>query len=93
MSDSAENSKNPDQNFYSWQSWFSILSGQATDYERRQYKLARDAANEESDCKRCEKQRDWLLKYSKYLPHPLLGPGPNGIQVLRSASFATTYSP
>lgn len=73
MSNPAENSKTPDQNFYSWQSWFAILSGKATDYEKRQYKLARDAANEERDCKRCETQRDWLLKNSEYLRRSLLG--------------------
>ncbi|EEH49226.2 mitochondrial inner membrane protease ATP23 [Paracoccidioides brasiliensis Pb18] len=43
---------------------FSILTGKMTDEGREQFLLARDIRNEEIDCKRCEDQRDYLIKYS-----------------------------
>ncbi|OCK85980.1 mitochondrial inner membrane protease atp23 [Lepidopterella palustris CBS 459.81] len=57
-------SSQPDQTFYTWSTFFSILSGQASNAERQKYFDARDILREESDCKRCEKHRDYLFKYS-----------------------------
>ncbi|KAF2141472.1 uncharacterized protein K452DRAFT_228490 [Aplosporella prunicola CBS 121167] len=57
-------STEPDQSFYTWRSFFSILSGQATPEERRQYLLTRDILNEERDIKRVEEHRDFLFQYS-----------------------------
>ncbi|KAK8207447.1 putative Ku70-binding protein [Phyllosticta capitalensis] len=54
----------PDASFYNWSSFFSILSGQASQEDKQKYFLSRDLANEESDIKRVEKQRDWLFQNS-----------------------------
>jgi inner membrane protease ATP23 len=54
----------PDATFYTWSTFFSILSGQASKEERQGYFLERDILKEESDCKRCETHRDYLFKYS-----------------------------
>ncbi|OAX78050.1 mitochondrial inner membrane protease ATP23 [Emergomyces africanus] len=43
---------------------FSIMTGKMTEEGKEQFLLARDIRNEESDCKRCENQRDYLIKYS-----------------------------
>ena len=48
-----------------WRNWFSLVTGQMTDEGKKQYRNDRDIRHEESDCKRCEKYRDHLLKYSK----------------------------
>lgn len=67
----------PDASFYNWSSFFSILSGQASQEDKQKYFLSRDLANEESDIKRVEKQRDWLFQNSKY--HD--GPCPNAFEL------------
>lgn len=43
---------------------FSIMTGKMTEEGKEKFLLARDIRNEESDCKRCEDQRDYLIKYS-----------------------------
>ncbi|TKA80515.1 Mitochondrial inner membrane protease atp23 [Cryomyces minteri] len=50
--------------FYTWRTFFSILTGSASASETASYFAARDIAKESSDCARCEKQRDWLLQNS-----------------------------
>jgi inner membrane protease ATP23 len=54
-----------DPSFYTWQTWFKALSGTITIEEAQKYRQARDVIKEESDCKRCEKQRDWLFENSE----------------------------
>ena len=48
-----------------WRNWFSILTGKMDQEGLEQYVRARDIRMEVADCKRCEKQRDYLLQYSK----------------------------
>jgi inner membrane protease ATP23 len=61
----------PGEDSYSkWRNVFSILTGQMTQEGKEQYRLARDLRNEEADCKRCEKQRDYLFNYSSSDQHP-----------------------
>jgi inner membrane protease ATP23 len=55
-----------DPSFYTWQTWFKALSGTITAEEAQKYRQARDVIKEESDCKRCEKQRDWLFENSMF---------------------------
>ena len=50
--------------FTKWRNIFAVLSGSMTDEGTEQFRLDRDERNEKSDCKRCEKQRDYLLQYS-----------------------------
>jgi inner membrane protease ATP23 len=55
----------PGEDSYSrWRNIFSILTGQMTPEGKERFRLDRDLRNEEADCKRCEKQRDYLFKYS-----------------------------
>ncbi|KKY21860.1 putative mitochondrial inner membrane protease atp23 [Diplodia seriata] len=54
----------PDPSFYNWRTFFSILSGQATPDERRQYFLNRDTLREDRDIARVEAHRDWAFQYS-----------------------------
>ena len=71
--DTASTKQNParprgnevDNSIYTWGTFFTLLTGGGTPEDRRKYFRARDMANEAADCKRCEKQRDWLLNYSK----------------------------
>ena len=60
----------PDKDFYTWTTFFSILSGSATKTERDGYFDAKDLINEERDCARCNKDREWLLQYSPRRPPP-----------------------
>lgn len=53
-----------DTSVYTWSTFFKALSGQLSPAERNQYLAARDLAKEESDVKRCEAHRDWLLQNS-----------------------------
>ena len=48
-----------------WRNWFAILTGKMDKKGLQQYVEARDIRNEEADCKRCEKQKDYLLQFSK----------------------------
>ncbi|KAK7733583.1 Mitochondrial inner membrane protease atp23 [Botryosphaeria dothidea] len=54
----------PDPSFYTWRTFFSILSGQATPDERRHYFQTRDILKEDRDIARVEAHRDWLFQYS-----------------------------
>ncbi len=58
--------------FNKWRNVFAILTGSMTEEGKEQYRLARDERNEEADCKRCEKQRDYLLRYSMSSPTPMI---------------------
>lgn len=55
-----------------WRNIFAILTGKMTEEGKEQFRIARDIRNEAADCKRCEEQRDYLLKYSEYLPWKML---------------------
>ena len=54
-----------DDSWTQWRNIFSILAGQMTNEGKEQFRVARDIRNETADCKRCEDQRDFLLKYSE----------------------------
>lgn len=54
----------PDQDFYNWSTFFSILTGSASDKTAEAYFQRRDDIHEAADCARCEDQKAWLLKYS-----------------------------
>ncbi|EFE33320.1 uncharacterized protein ARB_07680 [Trichophyton benhamiae CBS 112371] len=43
---------------------YAGVTGKMTPEGVEQFRLARDLRNEESDCRRCESQRDYLLNYS-----------------------------
>lgn len=54
----------PDDSFYTWTSFFSILAGQATPEERNKYFATLDLHREEADCARCTSQLSYLFSYS-----------------------------
>lgn len=47
---------------------FAIVTGKMSDEGKEQFRTAKAIRNEAADCKRCEDQRDFLLRYSQYLP-------------------------
>ncbi|QKX58999.1 uncharacterized protein TRUGW13939_06128 [Talaromyces rugulosus] len=47
----------------------NIVSGRMTTEGKEQFRIARDDRNEEADCKRCEEQRDYLLRYSPVITY------------------------
>lgn len=47
-----------------WRNTMNLLLGRLTDEGVAQYKKGRDDRYEKEDCKRCEKHRDFMLKYS-----------------------------
>ena len=51
-----------------WRNFFSLLAGNMTPEGKAQYKRDRDIRHEDADCRRCEKHRDFLLKYSMTTP-------------------------
>jgi inner membrane protease ATP23 len=55
-----------------WRNWYAILTGKMNEKGLEQYVQARDLRNEEADCKRCEKQRDYLLQFSKCAWTPVM---------------------
>lgn len=55
-----------DDFFAQWRNIFSYLSGNMTPQGMEQFRVAKDLRNEASDCKRCEDQRDYLIKYSMH---------------------------
>ncbi|KAK5686434.1 Mitochondrial inner membrane protease atp23 [Elasticomyces elasticus] len=68
-----------DPAFYTWSTFFSILTNTATPQARNQYFNTKDKINEEADCKRCDKDKTWLFAYSpiiRFMTHQisLLGP-------------------
>ncbi len=48
-----------------WRNTINLLLGRLSDEGVAQYKKCRDDRYEKEDCKRCEKHRDFMLKYSK----------------------------
>ncbi|KAF2864393.1 hypothetical protein K470DRAFT_254046 [Piedraia hortae CBS 480.64] len=75
----ADKDKKPDEFFYTWANFFSILTGRASSQTRDGYFHARDVAREQLDCARCEKDKRWLFAYSpmiRFMKHniDLLGP-------------------
>lgn len=65
-----------------WRNTFRYLTGRLTEEGRRQYKQGRDERCAADDCKRCEDQRDYLLRYSQ-LTHT---PPPRGLPFLPLSS-------
>ncbi|KAF1982687.1 mitochondrial inner membrane protease Atp23 [Aulographum hederae CBS 113979] len=53
-----------DKDFYTWTTFFSLLAGQRPAEDRAKYMRMRDLANEEADCKKCEKHLTYLFNYS-----------------------------
>lgn len=53
-----------DPAFYTWSTFFRGITGAASDTEVKKYIHNRSLVHEADDCKRCEKQRDWLFQYS-----------------------------
>ncbi|KAI0165876.1 peptidase M76 family-domain-containing protein [Xylariaceae sp. FL1272] len=47
-----------------WVNYFKIMTGSITPEGAFHYRESRYVANEERDCKQCDKYRDWALKYS-----------------------------
>jgi inner membrane protease ATP23 len=48
-----------------WRNTINLLLGRLSDEGVAQYKKGRDDRYEKEDCERCEKHRDYMLKYSK----------------------------
>nr|POE82448.1 mitochondrial inner membrane protease atp23 [Quercus suber] len=70
-----------DQTYYTWSTFFSILTETASPTQRTHYFSARDTLYAEKDCKRCDRDKEWLFRYSpiiRFMKHniDLLG-GPN----------------
>jgi len=47
-----------------WRNTWKLLTGGLTEEGRRQYRRDRDLHYAQEDCKRCQKERDYLLQYS-----------------------------
>lgn len=47
-----------------WRNTWRYITGGLTEEGVKQYQQGRDARMEESDCRRCEQERDYLLQYS-----------------------------
>lgn len=78
-SPSGPTSASDDATYYTWSSFFSILTGTASPREREAYFRVKDDLNEETDCKRCDSDKKWLFSYSpiiRFMKHniDLLGP-------------------
>jgi mitochondrial inner membrane protease ATP23 len=66
--------------YYTWSTFFRLLTYQGTPEERRGYFAARDLKNEDRDCKRCEEYRDWLFQKSpiiRFMREQINELGPN----------------
>ncbi|KAK5111513.1 Mitochondrial inner membrane protease atp23 [Meristemomyces frigidus] len=68
-----------DDSFYTWSTFFSILTNTAAPSTRAAYFHKKDLLNEERDCARCDADKTWLFKYSpiiRFMKHniDLLGP-------------------
>ena len=53
-----------DPAYYTWSVFFRGILGTASHTDLKKYIQNRSILNEASDCKRCEKWRDWLFQYS-----------------------------
>ncbi len=67
--DRALPSSSPDANaadpsLYTWSTFFSIMTGNASPSARQSYFHTRDLLNEKSDVERAEKDKRWLFKHS-----------------------------
>ncbi|KAK5138416.1 Mitochondrial inner membrane protease atp23 [Meristemomyces frigidus] len=61
-----------DRAFYTWSTFFSILTNTAPPAHRTAYFLAKDTLNEARDCARCEESKAFLFAYSpviRFLKH------------------------
>lgn len=47
-----------------WKNWANFRSGRFDEATKHEYLTNYDKYHEESDCRRCEKERDYLLRYS-----------------------------
>lgn len=68
-----------DSTFYTWSTFFSILTNTAPPEAREAYKRHRDLRLEAADCERCDADKAFLFRYSpiiRFLSHNigLLGP-------------------
>lgn len=75
-----------DKSYYTWTTFFSILTGTATPFERSRYLETRDTLNEKLDCERCEDDKKWLFANSpiiRFMQSEIsaLGPQDEGKQV------------
>lgn len=75
-----------DQTYYTWSTFFSILTGSATPRERTAYFATKDTLNEARDCTRCDEDKAWLFRYSpiiRFLQHQidLLGPADGSARI------------
>ncbi|TKA31290.1 hypothetical protein B0A50_02135 [Salinomyces thailandicus] len=75
-STSASASPAPDHDpaFYTWSTFFSILTNTAPPTTRNAYFNHKDTLNEAADCARCEASKTWLFAYSptiRFLRHHL----------------------
>ena len=67
--------------FTRWRNFFAGISGNMTAEGLRQYKIDADRRHANTHCRRCEKHRDYLLKYSALFPIP---PAPVAVLTPRS---------
>jgi len=84
MSNTEPSTSNPskpdlDASFYTWSTFFSILTNSASPQDRQAYFRAKDDLNETRDCTRCDEDKKWLFQYSpiiRFMKHhiDLLGP-------------------
>ena len=59
-----------DETFTRLRNWFVLLMGNMNQEGIEQYANDIDLRNEEADCKKCEKRRDYLLQYSEHFKTP-----------------------
>ena len=53
-----------DTSWAQWKNWINAVTGRFDDPTMEEYVKIFDDQNEERDIKRCEKHRDWMLKWS-----------------------------
>lgn len=54
-----------DDTWTQFRNMYAVLTGSMTDKGKEQFRVAQDIRNEAADCKRCEDQRDYLLRFSE----------------------------
>jgi len=69
-SSASETPRKLDKSYYTWSTLFSVWAGTATQETMMNYLKERDVVEEERDCQKCEKNRDFLLKYSALAGSP-----------------------
>lgn len=55
-----------------WRNTWRYVTGGLTEEGVKQYQKGRDDRMEESDCRRCEEQRDYMLQYSINYSRPFI---------------------